>query len=50
MEPHAFVKEVHRRMALRHAAFQPPVPWAEMAQTWSRCWIFADSTMSAFTG
>ena len=30
MEPHAFVKEVYRRMALRHAASQPPVPWAEM--------------------
>ncbi len=30
MEPHAFVKEVYRRMALRHAASQPPVSWAEM--------------------
>lgn len=30
MEPHAFVKEVYRRMALRHAASQPPISWAEM--------------------
>ena len=30
MEPHAFVKEVYRRMSLRHASSQPPVPWNEM--------------------
>jgi hypothetical protein len=30
MEPHAFVKEVYRRMTLRHAASQPPISWAEM--------------------
>jgi len=30
MEPHEFVKEVYRRMSLRHAASEPPVPWREM--------------------
>jgi 2-polyprenyl-3-methyl-5-hydroxy-6-metoxy-1,4-benzoquinol methylase len=30
MEPHAFVKEVYRRMSLRHAATQPPIPWTAM--------------------
>jgi len=30
MEPHAFVKEVYRRMSLRHAASQPPISWPEM--------------------
>ena len=30
MEPHAFAKEVYRRMTLRHAASQPPISWAEM--------------------
>ena len=30
MEPNAFVKEVYRRMSLRHAADQPQTPWSEM--------------------
>ena len=30
MEPNAFVKEVYRRMSLRHAAAQPQTPWNEM--------------------
>jgi 2-polyprenyl-3-methyl-5-hydroxy-6-metoxy-1,4-benzoquinol methylase len=30
MEPNAFVKEVYRRMSLRHAASRPQVPWSEM--------------------
>lgn len=30
MEPHAFVKEVYRRMALRHVAAQSQVSWADM--------------------
>lgn len=30
MEPHAFVKEVYRRMALRHAAATTRQPWNEM--------------------
>jgi len=30
MEPHEFVKEVYRRMSLRHAASEPQVPWSEM--------------------
>jgi 2-polyprenyl-3-methyl-5-hydroxy-6-metoxy-1,4-benzoquinol methylase len=30
MEPNAFVKEVYRRMSLRHAATQARAPWAEM--------------------
>jgi 2-polyprenyl-3-methyl-5-hydroxy-6-metoxy-1,4-benzoquinol methylase len=30
MEPHAFVKEVYRRMALRHAAASARTPWSEM--------------------
>jgi 2-polyprenyl-3-methyl-5-hydroxy-6-metoxy-1,4-benzoquinol methylase len=30
MEPHAFTKEVYRRMSLRHAASESPIPWSEM--------------------
>ena len=30
MEPHEFVKEVYRRMSLRHAAAQEQTPWAQM--------------------
>jgi len=30
MEPNTFVKEVYRRMSLRHAAAQPQTPWSEM--------------------
>ena len=30
MEPHAFVKEVYRRMSLRHATGRPRPSWTEM--------------------
>jgi len=30
MEPNAFVKEVYRRMSLRHAGEKPQTPWSEM--------------------
>jgi hypothetical protein len=29
MDPHEFLKEVYRRLSLRHAALDPPVPWRE---------------------